>query len=126
MVHAVPRAVGTVTWSWVKQLIAKGANVKISLAEGQGAIHAAVQSRGGGGAPAEDLAVGAGDRGGGGGPPAAVAVLPVAVAALLLAAVAVLPVARLPACSPRCRRHTAAAPAPGRRRRRCPSQPQAS
>ncbi|MEO8314167.1 MAG: ankyrin repeat domain-containing protein [Pseudomonadota bacterium] len=42
-------AVGTGNLDLVKQLIAKGANVKLANSEGQGAIHAAVQARGGGG-----------------------------------------------------------------------------
>ncbi len=64
-------AVGTGDMDLVKQLIAKGANVKLALAEGTGAIHAAVQSRGGGGGgpPGGGFGGGGGARGGGGGPP---------------------------------------------------------
>jgi uncharacterized protein len=65
-------AVGTGNMDLVKQLVAKGANVKLALTEGTGAIHAAVQSRGGGegGAPGGGGGFGGG-RGGGGGPPGA-------------------------------------------------------
>jgi ankyrin repeat protein len=52
-------AVGTGNIDLVKQLIAKGANVKLATSEGTGAIHAAAQARGGGG----------GAPGRGGGPP---------------------------------------------------------
>jgi ankyrin repeat protein len=71
-------AVGTGNIDLVKQLIAKGANVKLATSEGQGAIHAAAQARagGGGGAPGGLAPGGGGARGGGppgggapGGPP---------------------------------------------------------
>jgi ankyrin repeat protein len=52
-------AVGTGNLDLVKQLVARGANVKLATSEGTGAIHAAVQARGGGG----------GGGGGFGGPP---------------------------------------------------------
>jgi ankyrin repeat protein len=69
-------AVGTGNIELVKQLIARGANVKLATSEGQGAIHAAVQARGPG-----DGARGFG-RGGGGGPPgAAPAAMPVSTGA---------------------------------------------
>ena len=56
-------AVGTGNLELVKQLVAKGANVRLATSEGTGAIHAAVQARVGGGG---------GGRGGfGGGPPGA-------------------------------------------------------
>jgi ankyrin repeat protein len=42
-------AVSTGNLDLVKQLVAKGANVKLANSEGQGAIHAAVQARGAGG-----------------------------------------------------------------------------
>jgi ankyrin repeat protein len=42
-------AVGTGNLDLVKQLLARGALVNLATAEGQGAIHAAVQARGGGG-----------------------------------------------------------------------------
>jgi ankyrin repeat protein len=54
-------AVGTGNMDLIKQLIAKGANVKLSTSDGNGAIHAAAAARGGGG--------GGGPPGGGGGPP---------------------------------------------------------
>ncbi len=53
-------AVGTGNLDLVKQLVAQGAHVTLATSEGTGAIHAAVQARGGGGF---------GGRGGGGGPP---------------------------------------------------------
>jgi ankyrin repeat protein len=59
-------AVGTGNVELVKQLIAKGANVKLATSEGTGAIHAAVQSRGGGGGGA----FGRGGFGGGAAPAA--------------------------------------------------------
>src|SRR5690606_37010986 len=58
-------AVGTGNIDLVKQLIAKGANVKLATSEGTNAIHAAVQARGGGGGGFG----GGGPPGGGGGPP---------------------------------------------------------
>jgi ankyrin repeat protein len=63
-------AVGTGNMDLVKQLIAKGANVKLATSEGTGAIHAAVQARGGGGGGGGGFG-GGGGRGGapGGGPP---------------------------------------------------------
>jgi len=66
-------AVGTGNIELVKQLIAKGANVKLATSEGQGAIHAAVQAR----APGDGAGRGFG-RGGGGPPGAAPAAMPVA------------------------------------------------
>lgn len=58
-------AVGTGNIDLVKQLIAKGANVRLSTSEGTGAIHAAAQARGGGGGGG----FGGGGFGGGGPPP---------------------------------------------------------
>ncbi|HUG73888.1 MAG TPA: ankyrin repeat domain-containing protein [Steroidobacteraceae bacterium] len=55
-------AVGTGNVDLVKQLIAKGANVKLATSEGTSAIHAAVQARGGGGGGGPP---GGGPRGGG-------------------------------------------------------------
>jgi len=53
-------AVGTGNLPLVKQLIANGALVTLATAEGQGAIHAAVQARvGGGGPPGDGLDLGA-------------------------------------------------------------------
>jgi ankyrin repeat protein len=77
-------AVGTGDLDLVKQLVAKGANVRLSTSEGTGAIHAAVQARGGGGGgggfggggpPGAGGPPGGGAPGGGppGGPPAAAA-----------------------------------------------------
>lgn len=72
-------AVGTGNIELVKQLIAKGANVKLATSEGTGAIHAAAQGRGGGGgggAPGGGGARGGGPPGGGapgGAPPGAAA-----------------------------------------------------
>jgi ankyrin repeat protein len=59
-------AVGTGNIDLVKQLIAKGANVKLATSEGTGAIHAAAQARGGGGGGPPG---GGGAPGRGGGPP---------------------------------------------------------
>lgn len=69
-------AVGTGNIELVKQLVAKGALVTLATSEGQGAIHAAIQARGGGGgAPAagaggRGAGAGSGARGGGGAGPA--------------------------------------------------------
>jgi ankyrin repeat protein len=63
-------AVGTGNIELVKQLIAKGANVRLATSEGTGAIHAAVQARSGGAGAFGALAAGAG------GPPAQQAPLP--------------------------------------------------
>ncbi len=83
-------AVGTGNLELVKQLVAKGANVKLATAEGTGAIHAAVQSRAGGGGGRGGFGGGPGAPPGGGAPvaddadgaepgaPAAAGVAPVA------------------------------------------------
>jgi ankyrin repeat protein len=57
-------AVGTGNMDLVKQLIAKGANVKLSTSDGNGAIHAAAQARGGGGGPPGGGPPGGGPPGG--------------------------------------------------------------
>ncbi|HWL63719.1 MAG TPA: ankyrin repeat domain-containing protein [Steroidobacteraceae bacterium] len=62
-------AVGTGNLDLVKQLVAKGANVRLSTSEGTGAIHAAVQARSGGGGGGGGFGAG-GPPPGGGGPPA--------------------------------------------------------
>jgi hypothetical protein len=65
-------AVSSGNLNLVRQLIARGANVKLATSEGQGAIHAAVQARGGGGgggAPGGGGRGGGPPGGGGGGPP---------------------------------------------------------
>jgi ankyrin repeat protein len=65
-------AVGTGNMDLIKQLIAKGANVKLSTSDGTGAIHAAAQARGGGGGGGGPPGGGGGFGGGGppgGGPP---------------------------------------------------------
>ncbi len=59
-------AVGTGDLDLVKQLVARGANVRLATSEGTGAIHAAVQARGGGGGGGFG---GGGPPRGGGGPP---------------------------------------------------------
>ena len=61
-------AVGTGNLDLLKQLVARGANVRLSTSEGTGAVHAAVQARGGGGGGGGGF--GGGGPRGGGGPPA--------------------------------------------------------